>query len=45
MMSGEVIRNEKGYYSLYVDGVFEGNFDTYMEAVHEMEEIMYPSHK
>ena len=32
----------QGYYSLYLDGVFEGNYDNQMEAVLAAEGLMHP---
>ena len=34
----EIKHNPRGYYTLYVDGRFGGNFDTYGEARREYEE-------
>lgn len=31
----EISRNPRGYYTLYIDGKFAGNFDTFGEAVDE----------
>ena len=33
------INNEHGHYALYVNDIFYGNYDTFTEAVDEMEEI------
>lgn len=35
----EFKHNRRGYYTLYIDGVFEGNYDTFSEAVKALEEI------
>lgn len=32
-------RDKKGYYTLFVNGQFEGNFDSVMEAIREVEKI------
>lgn len=36
-----ISRHARGYYVLKINGVFEGNFDTAEEAMHEAEEIKY----
>lgn len=33
----EIKRNPKGYYTLYVNGVFHGNYDTVHEATMDYE--------
>ena len=35
----EVRRDSKGYYTLYINGVFEGNYDTPLEAANAYEQI------
>lgn len=35
-----VIKREHGHSALYVDGVFEGNYDTWSEAVDAYEELI-----
>ena len=35
----EIKRNSKGFYTLYIDGRFEGNYDSYTEAAKAYEEI------
>ena len=35
----EIKRNPKGFYTLYIDGRFEGNYDSYTEAAKAYEEI------
>ena len=39
MESVEIQHNRRGYYTLYIDGVFEGNHDTFSEAFKAFEEI------
>lgn len=38
-MSIDIVRNPRGYYSLYVDGLFEGNYDTQDEAIEAVEAL------
>lgn len=38
-MSCEIRRSVKGYYVLTIDGQFEGNYDSYAEAVRAYEEF------
>ncbi|MDY2836203.1 MAG: hypothetical protein SOW46_13520 [Candidatus Aphodomonas sp.] len=40
-MECEIRRDERGYYTLTLDGRFEGNYDSYMEAAEAYEEIVY----
>lgn len=35
----EIKRHSQGYYSLFLNGRFEGNYDTQMEAVEAYEQI------
>ena len=35
----EIRRSDRGYYTLYVDGQFEGNYDNYTDAVRAYEEL------
>lgn len=35
----EIKRNKRSFYTLYIDGVFEGNYDSYTEAAHAYEQI------
>lgn len=37
----EIKHNPKGYYTLTIDGEFQGNFDTVEEAVNEASELIY----
>lgn len=37
----EVKRDRRGYYTLLIDGVFAGNFDTAHEASMEAESILH----
>ena len=40
-MTAEIRKSKKGpYYELYVDGVFEGNYDTAGEAARAYDEIV-----
>lgn len=39
MDSVEIQHNRRGYYTLYKDGIFEGNYDTFSEAVKALEEL------
>lgn len=34
----KIIKNPKGYFSLFVNGEFRGNYDTISEAILEYEE-------
>ncbi len=38
----EIRHEPQGYYSLYVDGIFEGNYDNQMEAVLAADALMHP---
>lgn len=38
-MAVQIIETERGYYALYVGGIFEGNFDTYAEAMAAADEL------
>lgn len=40
-MESEIRRDKRGYYVLRIDGVFEGNYDSYMEAAEAYEKIVY----
>lgn len=40
--NARIVRTRYGYYTLYLDGVFHGNFDTYGEAAQELDGILYP---
>lgn len=40
-MMSEIKRDKRGYYTLYIDGVFEGNYDSAKEAADAYEEIIY----
>lgn len=43
MMSDDttmVIKREHGHSTLYVNGVFEGNYDTWSEAIDAYEELL-----
>ena len=33
------IKHNRGYYTLFVNGEFQGNYDTFTEAANEIEEI------
>lgn len=35
----EIKRGKRGYYTLFVNGDFEGNYDSYTEAANAYEEI------
>lgn len=37
----EIKRDKHGFYTLYIDGVFDGNYDSYTEAAHAYEQIQY----
>lgn len=37
----EIVRNERGYYTLYRDGMFEGNYDTQQEAACAADKLMH----
>lgn len=37
----EIIRNERGYYTLSLDGIFEGNYDSWEEAARAADRLMY----
>lgn len=36
-----IIRNPRGYYTLYRDGVFEGNYDSQEEAARAADMLMH----
>lgn len=36
----DVRRSKYGYFTLYLDGVFEGNYDSYTEAVTEANRLL-----
>lgn len=40
-MESEIKRNPRGYYTLRINGVFEGNYDGYTEAIEAYEKISY----
>lgn len=40
-MESEIKRDPRGYYTLNINGVFEGNYDSYMEAIEAYEKIIY----
>lgn len=40
-MESEIKRDPRGYYTLHINGVFEGNYDSYMEAIEAYEKIIY----
>ncbi len=40
-MMSEIRRDKRGFYTLYIDGVFEGNYDTYTEAAQAYEQIVW----
>ena len=40
--NARIVRTRYGYYALYLDGVFQGNFDTFGEAADEMNGLLYP---
>ena len=35
----EIKRNKQGYYTMFINGIFEGNYDSYTEASKAYEEI------
>lgn len=35
----EIKRDKRGFYTLYINGVFEGNYDSYTEAAKYYDEI------
>lgn len=37
----EILRDMRGYYTLFVNGDFIGNFDTALEASKEADEILF----
>lgn len=37
----EIKRDPRGYYTLYINGVFEGNYDTAAEAAQAYEQIVW----
>lgn len=39
-MMYKIVRSNHGYYTLFVNGVFEGNYDTPSEAAHAYDEIV-----
>lgn len=40
-MESEIKRDPRGYYTLLINGAFEGNYDNYMEAIEAYEKIIY----
>lgn len=40
-MESEIKRDPRGYYTLHINGVFDGNYDSYMEAIEAYEKIVY----
>lgn len=40
-MESEIKRDPRGYYTLHINGAFEGNYDNYMEAIEAYEKIIY----
>lgn len=36
----DVRRSKYGYFTLYLDGVFEGNYDSYTEAIKEADRLL-----
>ena len=38
--NARIVRTRYGYYALYLDGVFQGNFDTFGEAADEMDSLL-----
>ncbi len=40
-MMSEIKRDKRGFYTLYIDGVFEGNYDTYAEAAKACKQIIW----
>lgn len=36
-----IIRNPRGYYTLYQDGIFEGNYDSQGEAAQAADRLMH----
>lgn len=40
-MESEIKRDPRGYYTLNINGIFEGNYDSYMEAIEAYEKIIY----
>lgn len=41
-MSIDIVRSPRGYYSLYVDGIFVGNYDTQDEAIAAADALRHP---
>lgn len=39
----KIVRNPRGYYTLTVNGIFEGNFDTAKEAADEAKAVLEKS--
>lgn len=37
----EIKHDNRGFYTLYIDGVFKGNYDTYTEAVQACDKIVF----
>lgn len=40
-MESEIKRDPRGYYTLHINRAFEGNYDSYMEAIKTYEKIIY----
>lgn len=41
----EIVRSKQGYFTLYMSGVFQGNYDTYLEAAREADRILFPEER
>ena len=39
-MKSEIKRDVRGYYTLYINGQFEGNYDTCAEAAQAYEQVI-----
>ncbi len=40
-MKSEIKLDPHGYYTLHINGAFEGNYDSYVEAIKAYEKIVY----
>lgn len=37
----QIVRDPRGYYTLYRDGIFEGNYDSQEEAAQAADKLIY----
>lgn len=39
--AAEIKRDKRGFYTLFIDGEFEGNYDSFTEAANAYEQIQW----